>query len=82
VRALDDRAEDLFDPVGLLEDLVERLPYFMVPRYYEVLDALPRTPTSKVQKGELRKRGVTALTWDCQAAGFRVTREGLRRDTA
>jgi crotonobetaine/carnitine-CoA ligase len=71
-----------FDPVGLLEDLVERLPYFMVPRYYEVMDALPRTPTSKVQKGELRKRGVTASTWDCQAAGFRVTREGLRRDRA
>lgn len=67
-----------FDPVALLQDLVERLPYFMVPRYYEVLEALPRTPTSKVQKADLRRRGVTPSTWDCETAGFRVTREGLR----
>jgi crotonobetaine/carnitine-CoA ligase len=32
----------------------ERLPYFAVPRYLEVIDALPRTPTEKVIKAELR----------------------------
>jgi crotonobetaine/carnitine-CoA ligase len=66
------------DPVAMLEDLVQRLPYFMVPRYYEVVESMPRTPTHKVQKTELRRRGVTPSTWDCEAAGFRVTRDGLR----
>ena len=61
----------------MLEDLVERLPYFMVPRYYEVVESLPRTPTQKLRKHELRAQGVTPSTWDCQAAGFRVTRNGL-----
>lgn len=71
-----------FDPVAVLEDLVERLPYFMVPRYYEVVDALPRTPTQKVQKVELRRQGITASTWDCEAAGLRITRDGLRREAS
>jgi carnitine-CoA ligase len=31
-----------------------RLPYFAVPRYLEVLEALPKTPTEKVIKSELR----------------------------
>lgn len=31
-----------------------RLPGFMVPRYVEILDALPRTPTGRIQKYELR----------------------------
>ena len=33
----------------------ERLPYFAVPRYLEVYDALPKTPTEKVIKQELRE---------------------------
>ncbi len=65
----------------LLRHLADRLPYFMVPRYYEVVDALPRTPTQKVQKVELRRQGITPSTWDCEAAGLRVTRDGLRRGT-
>ena len=39
----------------------------MVPRYVEVLDALPRTPTEKVEKYRLAERGVTAATWDREA---------------
>ena len=40
---------------------------YMVPRYVEVLDALPRTPTEKVEKYRLAERGVTATTWDREA---------------
>ena len=69
-----------FDPEHLLRDLYERLPYFMVPRYYEVIDELPLTPTKKVAKAELRKRGITASTWDCEAHGFTVTRSALREE--
>jgi crotonobetaine/carnitine-CoA ligase len=69
-----------FDPERLLRYLYEQLPYFMVPRYYEVIDELPLTPTGKVAKAELRKRGVTAGTWDCETHGFTVTRSALREE--
>ena len=36
----------------------------MVPRYVEIVDELPKTPTEKVEKFRLKKRGVTATTWD------------------
>jgi crotonobetaine/carnitine-CoA ligase len=36
----------------------------MVPRYVDVVAALPRTATAKVEKFRLAERGVTAATWD------------------
>lgn len=57
----------LVDMIGWLAGL---LPHFMVPRYVEVLAELPRTPTNKVRRSELRKLGVTADTWDRKAAGI------------
>lgn len=52
----------------------EHAPYFFVPRYVEFVDALPQTPTGRVQKFLLRERGVTEATWDARAAGFQVRR--------
>jgi crotonobetaine/carnitine-CoA ligase len=63
---------DAFDPAELIEFLVPRLPRFMVPRYVEVLEALPRTSTEKVQKQSLREAGVTDTTWDRETAGVTV----------
>jgi crotonobetaine/carnitine-CoA ligase len=41
-----------------------RMARHMVPRFVEFVDALPRTPTEKVEKYRLRDRGVTPATWD------------------
>ena len=38
----------------------QHLPRFAQPRYVELADSLPKTPTEKVQKQLLRKRGVTS----------------------
>jgi crotonobetaine/carnitine-CoA ligase len=65
------------DPVALFHFLKDRLPYFMVPRYIRMLDELPKTPSSKVLKAELRGEGVTADTWDCEKAGLRLRRDAL-----
>jgi crotonobetaine/carnitine-CoA ligase len=59
----------VLDPVALLTYLVRRLPHYMVPRYIEIIDALPRTPTNKVRKALLRENGVSEKTWDRKAAG-------------
>ena len=54
--------------------MAARMPYFMVPRYIRVVEALPKTPTERVQKVKLRDEGITADTWDREAAGVKVTR--------
>ena len=51
-----------------------RLPYFAVPRYLEFVSELPLTENGKVRKQVLRDRGVSATTWDREAAGVDVTR--------
>lgn len=62
------------DFVKLTEFLVEKMPYFMVPRYFEVVPELPKTPTQKVQKHLLRDVGVSADVWDREAAGIKLSR--------
>jgi crotonobetaine/carnitine-CoA ligase len=51
--------------------------HFMVPRYVRVEQELPKTPTNKIQKTELRREGVTENGWDREAAGIRLKREKL-----
>ncbi|MET0703160.1 MAG: AMP-binding protein [Mycobacterium sp.] len=40
-----------------------RMPRYMVPRYIDIVDELPRTATGKVRKAALRDRGITKTTW-------------------
>jgi carnitine-CoA ligase len=61
-------------PEGLLDFCQTRMPHFAVPRYVEFLTELPKTPTAKVQKVALRRSGITAATWDREAAGYRLRR--------
>ena len=61
-------------PLDLIQFCEPRLPYFAVPRYLEFIDALPMTENGKVQKYRLSERGVTAATWDRDAAGYEVRR--------
>jgi crotonobetaine/carnitine-CoA ligase len=39
-----------------------------------VIDALPKTPTGKIQKFPLRERGLTPTTWDRERAGIKLKR--------
>ena len=58
------------DPLELVKHCEGRLAYFAIPRYIEVMDALPLTENGKVRKFALRERGITAATWDREAAGY------------
>jgi crotonobetaine/carnitine-CoA ligase len=62
----------------LFDFLVPGMPHFMVPRYIEFLPTLPRTPTEKVMKGDLRQRGIGNDTWDRSVAGLEVTARGVQ----
>jgi len=64
------RDRSAFDPAALIEYLEPRMPRYMIPRYVRVVDDLPRNETTaRVRKQHLRDEGVTATTWDREAAG-------------
>ena len=52
----------------------EHAPYYFVPRYLDFVDALPYTPTNKVQKFKLREEGVGEQTWDLKQSNYQVKR--------
>jgi crotonobetaine/carnitine-CoA ligase len=62
-------------PEELIRFLIPRMPRFMVPRYVEFVDSLPRTMASRqVRKIELRINALNANTWDREAAGLVLPR--------
>lgn len=56
------------DPAALPEFLSDKLAKFAIPRYYRVVDALPKTETHRVIKRELERLGVTEDTYDRERA--------------
>src|SRR5882757_1686560 len=64
-------------PEALTAYLVERMPRHWVPRFIEFASELPRTPSFKVKKSELRAAGITETTWDRERAGVVLKRDRL-----
>lgn len=71
------RPEMNVEPRELAEYLVPRMPHYMVPRYIRIVDQLPKTATNKVSKVDIREKGITADTWDREAAGLRLRKTRL-----
>jgi carnitine-CoA ligase len=62
-----------FDPCALIQFLAPRMPAYMIPRFVDVVDDLPRNETSmRVLKHEIRTRGLVATTWDREAADIKI----------
>jgi carnitine-CoA ligase len=62
------------DCTALIRFLEPQLPYFAVPRYIAITDALPLTESGKVRKFALRERGLPDDAWDREAHGVQVLR--------
>ena len=54
--------------------LVDRVPYYAVPRYIEFRAGLPVNPQGRVLKYQLRDEGVTPATWDIEKSPIKVKR--------
>lgn len=67
------REGESLDPDELARFVNDNAPYYLVPRFIELLDALPMTPTGRVRKFELRAAG-NSRAWDRDASGFVVER--------
>ena len=61
-------------PEELLDFCQEKMAYFMVPRYIEFMDQLPKSEVHRILKRELKKRGVTQDTYDREEAGYVLKR--------
>jgi crotonobetaine/carnitine-CoA ligase len=61
-------------PAELARFINDNAPYFLVPRYIELVEELPYTPTNKIEKYKLRSRGVGPSTWDRIRADFELKR--------
>jgi len=59
------------DPQSLPKFLSDKLAKFAIPRYYRVVDALPKTETHRVIKRELQSQGMTEDTFDAARQGGR-----------
>ena len=66
------------EPAELFEFFKAELPYFAIPRHYEVVPELPRNAVQRVMRHLLRAEPVTANTVDLEALGFTVAREERR----
>jgi crotonobetaine/carnitine-CoA ligase len=67
----------VIEPLALIAFLSERLAHFMMPRYVRIMPTLPKTPTNKVRKAELRAAGITPDTWDGRQHGVNIRRQKL-----
>ncbi len=61
-------------PEELIRWCEPRMAYFSIPRYIAIRDALPKTPSERVEKYKLKKEGVTADCWDREKAGIKLQR--------
>ncbi|BBX45578.1 ATP-dependent acyl-CoA ligase [Mycobacterium cookii] len=68
------RPDEELDYFELLDFCGERMPYFSVPRYVEVVSELPKTIIGRVRKDVLRARGAGPTAWDRECHGYIVSR--------
>jgi len=59
------------DPEDLVRFLMPRMARYMIPRFVEVVESMPKTPTQRVKKVELRERPPGDV-WDRVAAGVEL----------
>jgi carnitine-CoA ligase len=68
-------ADQILDLADLIRWCDERLPHFAVPRFVEIVESLPKTPSGKVQKAQLRAQGLGGNTLDRVGAGILLQRD-------
>jgi len=62
-------------PEELIKWSNDRMPYFMIPRYLEFVEELPKTENEKIQKAKLREWGNSEETWDRERSDVTITKD-------
>ncbi|KKM85929.1 hypothetical protein LCGC14_1284150 [marine sediment metagenome] len=61
-------------PEELLDYCQGKMAYFMVPRFVNFIEALPKSEVHRTLKQTLKDQGVTEATWDREKVGYEVRR--------
>ena len=69
-------------PEELMDWLQPRMPFFMLPRYIEFVEDMPRTPSAKIEKYKLVEAGLSDTAWDREKAGYRIERAAPKKAKA
>jgi len=64
----------------IIEFCDKNMPDYFVPRYIEFIDAIPYTPTGKMQKHKLRDNALNENTWDRVESGCLLEKEKARME--
>ncbi|HSH24827.1 MAG TPA: ATP-dependent acyl-CoA ligase, partial [Massilibacterium sp.] len=67
------KQNEKLSPEGILDWCVEKMAYFMIPRYVEFVDEFPKTSTERIQKYKLIEKGNEA-SWDREAENYVIKR--------
>jgi carnitine-CoA ligase len=70
------KPEQFVSPEEIISFCDENMSYFMVPRYIEFIDCLPKTPSQKIEKYKLKELAESRRSeiWDREKAGIKLTR--------
>ena len=59
----------------LLDYCQDKMAYFMIPRYIDFVEKLPKSEVHRIMKRFLKERGVTETTYDREKAGYEIKRD-------
>jgi len=62
-------------PEELLDFCQGKMAYFMIPRYIDFVEKLPKSEVHRIMKRFLKDRGVSEKTYDREKTGYKVKRD-------
>ncbi|MHA1883463.1 MAG: AMP-binding protein [Promethearchaeota archaeon] len=62
-------------PEELLDFCQGKMAYFMIPRYIDFVEKLPKSEVHRIMKRFLKERGITESTYDREKAGYKIKRD-------
>ena len=60
----------ILSPQEIFSFCEKQMAYFMIPRYVEFVESLPKTPTERIEKYKLKETRPNENTWDREKSGF------------
>ena len=70
------KPEESVTPEELSDFCRDKMADFMIPRFIDFIEKLPKSEVHRIMKRFLKDRGVTETTYDREKAGYQIERSG------
>ena len=68
------KPDESMAPEELLDFCRDKMADFMIPRFIDFIEKLPKSEVHRIMKRFLKDRGVTETTYDREKAGYQIER--------